>query len=250
MFNLNNKTFVITGTSSGIGFYLASNICKLKCKVIGISRKKTTLSHKNFKNICGDINSINDIEYLYKTIKKKYKKIDVLINNAAVTGASYQTGWNTIFEKQSIKYWNETFEVNVTSVFHFSQKFFNLLKRSNDPAIINIASLYGVYTPDFQIYKNTKLNNPAAYSSSKAALIYLTKWLSKAMSPKVRVNSISPGGVENKQSKKFKKQYLSKISLKKMNKPLDIINLVDFLISEKSNNISGQNFLVDGGWNG
>ena len=61
MFNLNNKTFVITGTSSGIGFHLASNICKLKCKVIGISRKKTLINHKNFKNINGDINSINDI---------------------------------------------------------------------------------------------------------------------------------------------------------------------------------------------
>ena len=113
-----------------------------------------------------------------------------------------------------------------------------------------MASLYGVYTPDFQIYKNTKLNNPAAYSTSKAALIYLTKWLSKAMGPNIRVNSISPGGVENNQSSKFKKQYLKKISLKKMIHPIDIINVVKFLMSENSIKITGQNFLVDGGWNG
>ncbi len=245
------KNIILTGCSGLLGKEFINYFKNKKCNLILVDKIfKEKIKNENFFYFKCNLNSTVSRNNLIKKINQKFKKIDVLINNAAVTGASYQTGWNTIFEKQSIKYWNETFEVNVTSVFHFSQKFFNLLKRSNDPAIINIASLYGVYTPDFQIYKNTKLNNPAAYSSSKAALIYLTKWLSKAMSPKVRVNSISPGGVENKQSKKFKKQYLSKISLKKMNKPLDIINLVDFLISEKSNNISGQNFLVDGGWNG
>ena len=110
--------------------------------------------------------------------------------------------------------------------------------------------MYGVYAPDFNIYKKTNLNNPAAYSVSKAALVYLTKWLSKAMSPKIRINSISPGGVENHQPKNFKINYLKKTSLKKMIKPIDIINLIDFLISEKSKKITGQNFLVDGGWSG
>ena len=245
------KNIIITGFQGLIGNELINNLDSKDHNLILIDKKiKTKQKKKNFFYYECNLSLFKSRESLIQKIKKKFNHIDVLINNAAITGASYQKGWNSSFEKQFTKYWNETFEVNVTTVFHFSQQFYSLLKKSKYPSIINMASLYGVYTPDFQIYKNTKLNNPAAYSTSKAALIYLTKWLSKAMGPNVRVNSISPGGVENNQSSKFKRQYLKKISLKKMIHPIDIINVVKFLMSENSIKITGQNFLVDGGWNG
>jgi len=245
------KNIILTGCNGLIGQEFLKYFNNKKFNLILVDKSfKKTLKNKNLFYYKCNLNSQNSRTSFINKINKKFKNIDVLINNAAVTGASYQSGWNTNFEQQSMRYWVETFEVNVTSIFHFSQKFFRLLRNSKNPVIINIASLYGVYAPDFKIYKNTNLNNPAAYSVSKAALIYLTKWLSRAMSPKVRVNSISPGGVENNHSKKFKKQYLSKTLLKKMIKPEDIISLVEFLMTEKSNKITGQNFLVDGGWNG
>ncbi len=245
------KNIILTGFNGLIGNKLINKLDAEDYNFILIDKEiKKIKKKKNFFYYKCDLGSLESRKKLIQKIKKKFNRIDVIINNAAITGASYKKGWNSNFQKQYIHYWSETFEVNVIAVFHLSQQFYSLLKKSKNPVIINMASLYGVYTPDFEIYKNSELNNPAAYSTSKAALIYLTKWLSKAMSPKVRVNSISPGGVENNQSIKFKKQYLKKISLKKMITPSDIINLVKFLMSENSIKITGQNFLVDGGWNG
>jgi NAD(P)-dependent dehydrogenase (short-subunit alcohol dehydrogenase family) len=245
------KNIILTGSNGLIGNEILNFFIKKNFNLILVDRKfKKKIVKNNFFYFKCNLSSSKSRLNFIKKINSKFNKIDIIINNAAVTGASYQVGWNTLFEKQSIKHWKETFEVNVTSVFHFSQSFYPLMKKSENPSIINIASMYGVYAPDFDIYKNTNINNPAAYSVSKSALIYLTKWLAKAMSPKVRVNAISPGGVDNNQSKKFKKQYLKKTSLKKMIKPIDIINLIDFLMSDKSKKITGQNFLVDGGWNG
>ena len=74
---------------------------------------------------------------------------------------------------------------------------------SNNSSIVNISSIYSFLAPDKNLYKNTKINNPAAYSVSKSGLNYLTKWLAVELAPKVRVNSISLGGVKRSQEKKF-----------------------------------------------
>mgnify|MGYP001368658524 CR=1 FL=1 len=98
------------------------------------------------------------------------------------------------------------------------------------------------------IYKNTNINNPAGYSSSKAALLYLTKWLAKTVSPKIRCNMISPGGLDGSQSELFKKKYISKVPLKRMAREDDLIGPIIFLASHMSKYITGQNIAVDGGW--
>ncbi len=233
MFNLNNKTFVITGTSSGIGFYLASNICKLKCKVIGISRKKTTLSHKNFKNICGDINSINDIEYLYKTIKKKYKKIDVLINNAGLSKSGYD-----------LNNFNANIQTNLISTFALTKRFINLFD-SKGGNIINISSIASKY--GFS-------NNPG-YNASKAGLNSLTQSIANDYSKKkIRCNSILLGYFKTRMteksfnSHKLKKQREDKTMLKRWGEKKEILGPILFLSSNLSNYITGQSIAIDGGW--
>ena len=91
--------------------------------------------------------------------------------------------------------------------------------------------------------------NPASYASAKAGLIHLTKWLSKSLSPKIRVNSISPGGIlRNDIPKKFIKAYIKKTSLKRMASEKDFRGIILLLASEASSYITGQNIIVDGGW--
>jgi len=242
------KNIIITGSEGLIGKQIVKELAKNKHQLILIDKKRKKNSKYQYYQC--NISSFKERELILKKIKKKIKRIDCIINNAAITGSSYCEGWNTSFEKQKLKYWKEVFEVNVTAIFHFCQKLFPLIKKSKNGSVINISSIYGVYAPDFSIYKNTKINNPAAYSVSKAAVVYLTKWLAKAMAPEIRVNCISPGGVFKKQSDFFKKKYLKKTALKKDILPNDIVNLINFLISEKSSKISGQNFLVDSYWNG
>ena len=96
-------------------------------------------------------------------------------------------------------------------MFFFSN---NLIKSGNG-SIINVSSIYGLYSPDWSIYKGSKLGNSSAYASAKAGVIQLTKWLSSTLSPKVRVNCISPGGIIRSQPKKFIRAYTKKTSLKR-----------------------------------
>ena len=102
---------------------------------------------------------------------------------------------------------------------------------------------------NWSLYKDIQnVGNPAAYSVSKAGVIQLTKWLSTALAPKIRVNSISPGGIKKNQSKKFILRYENLTPLKQMLDVDDVVEVILFLASKKSKNITGQNIVVDGGW--
>ena len=139
------------------------------------------------------------------------------------------------------------YRVNVSSVFYLIQLLSNKLKKKNS-SIVNISSIYSKLAHDKKIYKNTNIYNPAGYSASKSGLNQLTRWLASELAPKVRVNSILLGGISRKQSSLFKKNYISKTLLKRMASEKDVINLVDFLLSNKSSYITGQEIFLDGGY--
>ncbi len=89
-------------------------------------------------------------------------------------------------------------EVNLTAGFHLCQLFAPVLKHGPGGSIINIASIYGQWGPDYALYEDTAMANPAAYGASKGGLIQFTRWLSTTLAPQVRANVISPGGVARK----------------------------------------------------
>ena len=157
-------------------------------------------------------------------------------------------GWNVPFEKQLMPPWKKAMDINLTSIFFIIQALKTLLEKGSTASIINISSIYGTFVPDFDIYKNTNLNNPAAYSISKAGLSYMTKWLAAAMAPKIRVNTISPGGIYRNHNKNFERKYSNKTLLGRMGKEEDIIGPILFLASDMSSYVTGQNIFVDGGW--
>ena len=123
----------------------------------------------------------------------------------------------------------------------------SLLLKSKNPNIINISSIYGVLAPNFDLYQQSGTYNPAAYSVSKSGLIYLTKWLASEMSPKIRVNSISLGGIKRYQKKIFIKKYVNSTLLNRMGTEKDIIGAIIFLSTKMSEYITGQNLIIDGG---
>jgi len=122
------------------------------------------------------------------------------------------------------------------------------LLRESHGNIINIGSIYGEYAPDWSLYEGTTMSNPAAYGAAKGGLIQLTKWLATTLAPDVRVNSISPGGIERGQAKKFVDRYKSRTPLKRMACEDDFRGVIAFLASNMSSYVTGQNIRVDGGW--
>ncbi len=102
--------------------------------------------------------------------------------------------------------------------------------------------------PDMSLYEDTSMGNPAAYSASKGGLIQLTKWLAVNMAPSVRVDSISPGGIERNQPKAFIEKYQAKTPLGRMGSEEDLKGSIISLASDLSKYVTGQNIIVDGGW--
>ena len=176
------------------------------------------------------------------------QRIDILINCAAFVGDSDLKGWSTSFENQDPNLWETVIELNLTSAFHLSQGLQKLLKKNKKGVIINISSIYGFLAPDPSLYNETNMNNPAAYSASKAGLIQLTKWLSANLAPEIRVNAISPGGIIRNQPEIFIKRYEEKTPLSRMGTEEDLKGALIFLASDLSEYVTGQNIIVDGGF--
>ncbi len=255
---LKNKFSIVTGGAGYIGKKVCETLCDLGSNILILDNNKIELSKisrslkKKYKckvdTLYVDLTKISDVNDTYKFIRKNYKHIDVLINAIAMVGTSDLKGWNEPFSKQSRSSWDKAIDVNLSSLFFFIQKIKPAFKKNNKASIINISSIYGSEAPKLDMYKGTSINNPAAYSISKAGLNYMTKWLAVHLAPDIRVNTISPGGIARGQSKKFIKQYSEKTLLKRMALEEDIIGSIIFLSTNMSSYITGQNIIIDGGW--
>jgi NAD(P)-dependent dehydrogenase (short-subunit alcohol dehydrogenase family) len=122
------------------------------------------------------------------------------------------------------------------------------MKKATGANIINIASIYGSYGPDWSLYKDTEMGNPAAYAATKGGLIQFTRWLATTIAPTIRVNAISPGGVSRNQPKSFQKRYKSRTPLARMASNQDFKGAMSFLASDLSSYVTGHILEVNGGW--
>lgn len=258
LFDLSNRTAMITGASGHLGKIICNTLAEMGANLILVdhpnSNKTKLLSQlKKYKNINVDpynvdLKSNKERSIFIKKILEKYNKLNILINNAAYTGDSNLAGWNEDFENQRVEAWNEALSVNLTAPFHLCKSFKKIMKKSKGANVINIGSIYGTYSPDFKMYKNTKIKNPAAYGVSKSGLFMLTKWMSSEFGPSIRVNMISPGGIKRYQPSKFIDAYVNKTFLNRMANEKDIIGAICLFSSDASSHITGQNLIIDGGW--
>ena len=251
-FNFKNKIILISGSNGYIGKKLCETFIKLGAKVLATDiQADSNIKKKNKKNFsyysC-DLTDPISVKNFIRKIKIKINYLDIIVNNASFTGESLLKGWSTSFKNQNSKNWKKVFDVSLSSSFELIRSFYSLLKKRKKSSIVNISSIYGFMGPDWSMYKNTGIYNPAGYGISKSGIIYMTKWLATTMAPSVRVNSVSPGGILRKQPKKFINKYINKVPLKRMCNEQDVVNAILFLSSDLSNYITGQNIVVDGGF--
>ena len=243
MINLNNKIIVVTGGSGLLGNAIINEILQSGGIAVNIDINiKTNRKKHLFK--C-DITNSEEIEKVIRLIFNIYGKVDGWVNNAYPRTSD----WNQEFEKISINSWRENIDLQLTSVFTCCQIVLIEMKRQGFGNIVNIGSIYGIVGPDFDIYENTNLTMPAAYSAIKGGVITFTKYLASYYGKyNLRVNCVSPGGIFNNQSEQFLKQYETKTPLKKMAKANQISPAIVFLLSDSADYITGHNLVVDGGW--
>ena len=134
-------------------------------------------------------------------------------------------------------------DVNLTALFSVCREY---ARNNNKGSIVNFSSTYGVDSPKKELYDNEEKH--IGYSVSKAGVLMLTKHLSTHLSPKIRVNTVIPGGVFNNQSADFVNSYSRHTPMGRMMKSGELSGIVEFLLSEKSSYVTGAEFKVDGGW--
>lgn len=256
--SLEGRRAVITGAGGKLGKIIAETLAELGSDLVLIDRTEhainelmetlTKVWNINVDYRVCDLEKQEERTQLISYIKNHELGINILVNNAAFVGDSELEGWAVPFEQQTTETWRRAFEVNLTAIFELCQGLMPLLKAAKGPNIINIASIYGVNGPDWGLYQDTGMANPAAYSASKGGLIQLTKWLATTTAPFVRVNAISPGGIYRGQPELFVNRYNQRTPLGRMAIEKDISGAVAYLASDLSSYVTGQNLLIDGGW--
>jgi NAD(P)-dependent dehydrogenase (short-subunit alcohol dehydrogenase family) len=258
LIKLSGRRALITGASGGLGRAISETLAELGADLILTDREGTNL--EEIRNSLMEKWSIqvewracnlecqtarSELITEYSSCKRG---LNILVNNAALAGTAELTGWAVPFEEQTVETWRRALEVNLTAVFDLSKGFSSTLKNEPGGAIINIASIYGLYGPDWSLYADTNMSNPAAYGASKGGLIQFTHWLSTTLAPLVRVNAISPGGIYRGQPDVFVERYSSRTPLKRMATEDDFRGAIAYLASDLSRYVTGQNLVVDGGW--
>jgi NAD(P)-dependent dehydrogenase (short-subunit alcohol dehydrogenase family) len=256
--DLSGKVALITGGTGMLGKTYATTLAEMGCDLVILDRpgadfdsviQNVTTKHttKIYSVVC-DLEDESQRQSAVDKISCDIGKINVLVNNAAFVGESNLAGWVTPFDAQSLATWRRAVEVNLTAVFDLSQKCLPLLAKTQNASIINISSIYGISAPDYSLYEGTSMGNPAAYAASKGGLVQLTRWLATTLAPHIRVNAISPGGVFRNQPEDFVRRYERRTPLGRMAREEDFKGIIAYLASDMSLYVTGQNFMIDGGW--
>ena len=192
-----------------------------------------------------DINSTPSVLALINTVHTRYGRIDAVINSAYPRNAQYGRKFFDVAHEDFC----ENISLNLGGMFLVCQKMAGYFQKQGYGNIINIASIYGVTAPKFEIYENTAMTMPVEYAAIKSAVIHLTKYMAKYLKgSRIRVNSISPGGILDKQPEDFLLAYKKLCSDKGMLDPVDVTNSVLLLLSDRSLYVNGHNLIVDDGF--
>ncbi len=257
LMDLKGRVALITGGAGHLGSAMAEALAEAGASLVLLDLDtKAVASTAKFLGqkykvpvlaLAIDLTDQEAINNLPVAIKKKMKRLDIVINCAALVGTSHLKGWAVPFLDQDIGTWQKAMNVNLTAPFALIQTCYPLLSKSPSASVINIASIYGILGPDLGLYQGTKMGNPAAYAASKGGLVQLTRWLATSLAPRVRVNTISIGGVFRNHQEPFLSRYKNKTPLKRMAAEEDIKGAALFLASDLSAYVTGHNLVVDGG---
>jgi len=257
IFRIDEKIAIVTGGAGYFGKPISKALAEAGAQVIIASRDKikcdsyaAILKEKglNAEGMSLDLSNEKSIDVFVKKIYKKYRRIDILVNNAVS-----REGMKDL-EQLSKADIERSQLINFTGMMLLTKSVVKLMRRQKAGNIINISSIQGVVGPNFPVYGNTGMTSPVNYTYDKWGIIGFTKWLANYYGKyNIRANCISPGGygpgiVEGIEKKEFVENYKRLTPLGRFAEDDDIKGPVIFLASKASAYITGHNLLVDGGW--
>lgn len=256
LFDLSHKVVIQFGFTGAIGQQFSSILAESGCTLIlvDLQEEQGRLISDRLKKINPKVEFIqcdasqeeavkNVVQYVYR----QYKTLSVLIN--AISGKPRD--FFKKFEDSDLTSWQEVMNANLTTFYLTCREVSQCMIQNNiqGGSLINIASFLGVVAPDQRVYGNSGINSPAVYTTSKFGVVGLTKYLAAYLGKfNIRVNAISPGGVDaGATPAEFRQNFSQKIPLGRMANMNDMKGPLVFLASDASQYVTGHNLIVDGG---
>jgi len=267
-FDLSGKWALITGGAGLLGKEHAAALLEIGAKVVLWDVNKENLisvtndlikdfSEQSLITSVVDISQESEVLAACNILDSQGITISILINNAAINPKYSSESSGIVFsrvENLSLGDWNYQVSVGLTGAFICSKYFGSKMAINKSGVILNISSDLSVISPDQRLYKlsgNEEISQPVkpiTYSVIKSGLVGMTKYLATYWSSSgVRVNALSPGGVYEGQSEEFVKKITNLIPLGRMAKSSEYRSAVQFLCSDASSYMTGQNIVIDGG---
>jgi NAD(P)-dependent dehydrogenase (short-subunit alcohol dehydrogenase family) len=192
-----------------------------------------------------DITNKNSVCGLIERVVQKYGRIDAVVNTAYPRNPRY----GRRLEQVSYEDFNENLGLHLGGYFLVAQQFCLYFREQGGGNVVNMASIYGTLAPRFEVYADTPMTMPVEYAAIKSGVIQLTRYFAQYFKgDRIRVNSLSPGGILDHQPRSFLQSYKEFCGKKGMLDPIDMAGALLFLLSEGAAYMTGQNLVVDDGF--
>jgi NAD(P)-dependent dehydrogenase (short-subunit alcohol dehydrogenase family) len=254
LFDVRDRVVVVTGGAGQLGRAFANSLEAGGAKVVVVDRVPVTETPARLSIAC-DITDRRALEAALSRIEKDWETPFGLVNAAATDSPpDAPPEENGPFETYPESSFDRIMSVNVKGTLLCCQVFGGAMAARGKGSIVNIASIYGMVSPDQSLYQYRRdrgeiFYKPVAYSASKSALYNLTRYLAAYWGGKgVRVNTLTLGGVYNNQDPKFLERYNAKVPLGRMADVSEYNGVVQFLLSDAASYVTGSNIVADGGF--
>ena len=268
-YDLSGRTALVTGAGGLLGRQHAAALVDAGARVVvtdiglpqleaAIAAVKATAPSADLVAVALDVTSLESVQAAAADLTRRGIAVDILVNNAAIDPKVTSTPGvmhSSRFEAFPVAQWQMEIAVGLTGAMQCSQVFGGAMARRGHGVILNIASDLGVIAPDQRLYRQPGITKdeeqpvkPVTYSVIKHGLIGLTKYLATYWAEQgVRVNAISPGGVFNNQDPAFVERLTRLIPMGRMASVDEYGAAIQFLCSDASSYMTGQNIVMDGG---
>jgi NAD(P)-dependent dehydrogenase (short-subunit alcohol dehydrogenase family) len=257
---LDGRVILLTGAAGRLGSAMSAAIVAAGAQLIMCGRRQQSLeecrsrlaasARERAHVIAGDITRPEDVLRLFGEVDKRFGVLHGIVNNAY----SGHVGAIEAIEPEDFA---DACQYSLVSPFVLLKTFRGLLEKGarqtgSASSIVNVASMYGMVSPDPSIYADSGKNNPIHYGAAKAGMLQMTRYLACHLGPAFRVNAITPGPFPDTSSDPgipdFYAKLAAKVPLKRVGSPHELGGPVVFLLSPAASYVNGANLVVDGGW--